>query len=90
MMSGIAGHFFADPATLLGRMQTRQGQLEFRPNPRLSTIDGRRVTPYAGPVALLVDDLTASASECFAGALAEPRPRAGVRPSDDGGGAAGV
>lgn len=69
MMSGISGHFIADGGTLLGRMQTRQGQLEFRPNPRMSTSDGRRVTPYAGPVAILVDELTASASECFTGAL---------------------
>jgi carboxyl-terminal processing protease len=69
MMSGISGHFMSDPGTLLGRMQTRQGQLEFRPNPRLSTSDGRRVVPFAGPVAILVDELTASASECFTGAL---------------------
>jgi carboxyl-terminal processing protease len=69
MISGIAGHLINDPTALLGRMQTRQGPLEFRPNPRLSTTDGRRVAPYAGPVAILVDDLTGSASECFAGAL---------------------
>ena len=69
MMSGISGHFISDAGTLLGRMRTRQGQLEFRPNPRLSTSDGRRVLPYAGPVAILVDELTASASECFAGAM---------------------
>ena len=69
MMSGISGHLMADADALLGRMQTRQGQLEFRPNPRLSTSDGRRVLPYAGPVALLVDELTASTSECFAGGL---------------------
>jgi carboxyl-terminal processing protease len=69
MMSGIAGHFLADPNALLGRMQTRQMQLEFHPNPRLSTPDGRRVRPYAGPVAILVDDLTGSTSECFTGAM---------------------
>jgi carboxyl-terminal processing protease len=69
MISGISGHLIDDPTALLGRMHTRQAQLEFRPNPRQSTADGRRVAPYAGPVALLVDELTASASECFAGAL---------------------
>lgn len=69
MISGVAGHLMDDPETLLGRMQTRQGQLEFHPNPRRSTPDGRSVEPYSGPVALLVDELTASASECFAGAL---------------------
>jgi carboxyl-terminal processing protease len=69
MMSGIAGHFLTDADALLGRMQTRQMQLEFHPNPRLSTPDGRRVSPYAGPVAILVDELTGSTSECFSGAL---------------------
>ena len=48
---------------------TRQGTLSFHPNPRLSTPDGRRVAPFGGPVALLVDELTASTSECFAGGL---------------------
>lgn len=68
MMSGLAGHLLAEPV-LLGRMQTRQAQLEFRANPRLSTADGRRVRPFAGRVAILVDEQTGSASECFAGAL---------------------
>jgi carboxyl-terminal processing protease len=30
---------------------------------------GARVVPYAGPVAILIDDLTGSASECFAGGM---------------------
>lgn len=70
MMRGISGHLLDEPA-LLGRMRMRAvpQPLEFRANPRRSTADGRRVTPYAGPVALLVDELTASASECFTGAL---------------------
>jgi carboxyl-terminal processing protease len=68
MIRGIAGHLLAEPA-VLGRMHMRQADLEFKANPRLSTSDGRRVQPFAGPVALLVDGLTASASECFAGGL---------------------
>ncbi len=68
MISGVAGHLFATPE-LLGRMKMRSSDLEFRANPRLVTPDGVRVEPYAGPVAVLVDELTASASECFAGAL---------------------
>jgi carboxyl-terminal processing protease len=68
MIRGIAGHLVADPV-LLGTMQMRDARLEFRANPRRSTPDGRRVEPFAGPVAILVDELTASASECFAGAL---------------------
>ena len=68
MMRGVAGHFLATPA-LLGRLQMRSATLEFRANPRRSTADGRRVEPYDGPLAILVDEHTASASECFAGAM---------------------
>jgi carboxyl-terminal processing protease len=68
MISGVAGHVLADPV-VLGEMKTRTNTLTLRANPRLSTADGRRVAPFAGPVAILVDELTASASECFAGAL---------------------
>jgi carboxyl-terminal processing protease len=68
MIRGIAGHLVNEPA-VLGRMRMRGLDLEFRVNPRRSTMDGRSVQPYAGPVAILVDELTASASECFAGGL---------------------
>ena len=68
MIRGIAGHILGEPA-LLGRMKMRDVELEFRANPRRSTDDGRRVEPFAGPVAILVDELTGSASECFAGGL---------------------
>jgi carboxyl-terminal processing protease len=69
MIGGVAGHLLAR-ADLLGTMRTRQvPQLKFVANPRTSTADGRVVAPFAGPVAILVDELTASASECFAGAL---------------------
>ena len=30
---------------------------------------GERVEPFAGPLAILVDDMTGSASECFAGGM---------------------
>lgn len=68
MIRGVAGHLF-DRQVVLGRMKTRETELEFAANPRVVTADGRRVVPFTGPVALLVDELTASASECFAGAL---------------------
>jgi carboxyl-terminal processing protease len=68
MIRGIAGHVLPEPQ-LLGRMQMRGTLLEFRANPRRATSDGRLVEPFAGPVAILVDGLTASASECFAGGL---------------------
>ena len=50
-------------------MHMRDAVLEFRANPRRSTTDGRSVEPFRGPLAILVDELTASASECFAGGL---------------------
>ncbi len=70
MIRGISGHLIDEPS-LLGRMRMRAvvRPLEFRVNPRRATDDGRAVTPFAGPVAILVDELTASASECFTGAL---------------------
>jgi carboxyl-terminal processing protease len=69
MIQGIAGQFMTDDTAVLGKMRMRDTELTFHPNPRLSMADGRRVTPFAGPVALLVDDLTGSASECFAAGL---------------------
>jgi carboxyl-terminal processing protease len=68
MMRGLAGHLLDEPA-LIGRMKMRHVELEFRANPRRSTADGRRVEPFSGPVAILIDELTGSASECFAGGL---------------------
>lgn len=68
MIRGIGGHFLATPE-LIGSVHMRGAALEFRANPRTSTPDGRRVVPFGGPLAILVDDLTGSASECFAGGL---------------------
>lgn len=68
MMVGLAGHLIKEPK-LLGKMQTRETPLVFNVNPRLATADGRSVQPFAGPVAILVDELSASATECFTGAL---------------------
>ena len=38
-------------------------------NPRLVNSAGERVQPFSGPVAILVDALSGSASECFAGGM---------------------
>jgi carboxyl-terminal processing protease len=51
-------------------MTTRAPEpLRFVANPRLVNAAGERVDPYAGPVAILVDGLTGSASECFSGGM---------------------
>jgi carboxyl-terminal processing protease len=68
MAMGFAGHFHDAPDSL-GTMRTRETTLEFRINPRRSTPDGRTVRPFAGPVAILVDPLSASTSEIFAAGL---------------------
>jgi carboxyl-terminal processing protease len=68
MITGIAGHLLADPLPL-ATSHMRGATLQYVANPRLATSDGRRVEPFAGPVAILVDELTGSTSECFAAAL---------------------
>ena len=68
MMMGISGHFLGDRVTL-GVMKTRDNELRFVANPRLVTASGERVQPFAGPLAILVDSMSGSASECFAGGM---------------------
>jgi carboxyl-terminal processing protease len=52
-------------------MTNREGFIDFLVNPRRATADGRLVKPYAGPLAILVDPLSASTSEIFAAGLQE-------------------
>ena len=68
MIMGISGHFVGERKAL-GVMKTRENELRFTANPRLVNAGGQRVEPYAGPVAILVDALTGSASECFSGGM---------------------
>ena len=68
MLMGISGHFIAERRAL-GVMKTREGELRFNVNPRRVSAAGERVEPYAGPVAILIDGLSGSASECFAGGM---------------------
>ena len=68
MITGIAGHMLDKPVRL-AMSHLRGATLEYDANPRVVTADGRRVDPFAGPVAILVDELTGSTSECFAASL---------------------
>ncbi len=68
MVSGVAGHFL-DERVSLGTMRTRDTELRLAANPRRVAPDGRRVRPFAGPVAILIDEGTGSASEIFAGGM---------------------
>ena len=70
MIIGVAGHFTTEPL-VLGTMVDRINSLRLPANPRLVDSSGKRVQPYSGPVAILVDEMTASASEVFTGGLQE-------------------
>lgn len=68
MIMGIAGYFTPQSETL-GVMKTRDSELRFVSNPRLVNAAGERVVPYGGPLAIIIDGMTGSASECFAGGM---------------------
>jgi carboxyl-terminal processing protease len=68
MVSGVAGHFLDEPVSL-GTLKTRQTSLEMRANPRRVSTQGQRVSPFSGPVAILIDEVSGSASEMFAGGM---------------------
>lgn len=68
MVMGFGGHFL-DSAYTLGEMKTRSNRLRFVANPRRADVAGRRVTPFAGPLAIVVDSLSMSTSEIFAAGM---------------------
>ncbi|MBC24511.1 MAG: hypothetical protein CMJ32_11445 [Phycisphaerae bacterium] len=70
LATGIGGHFFEEPINL-GTMQSPGGTLNMRVNPRIVSTENELVTPYGGPVAILVDSMSGSTSEMFAGGLQE-------------------
>lgn len=81
LMMGASGHFL-DERRSLGTMKSRDGELRFNANPRLVSPSGARVRPFAGPVVILVDEMTGSTSEAFAaGMQAIGRARVVGRPT---------
>jgi carboxyl-terminal processing protease len=68
MVMGVGGHFI-DSVVTLGTMRQRSSTLRFVTNPRRVSTAGVRVTPYAGPLAILIDPQSLSTSEFFAGAM---------------------
>lgn len=68
MIMGISGHFLTERKPL-GVMKTRDSELKFASNPRMVSADGVRVEPFGGPVAILMDAMSGSATECFAGGM---------------------
>ncbi|HXV77786.1 MAG TPA: S41 family peptidase [Candidatus Polarisedimenticolaceae bacterium] len=68
MVMGTAGHFI-DQRVDLGTMRMRTSSLRFAVNPRLVDGANERVGVFDGPLAILVDGLSASTSEVFAGGM---------------------
>ena len=68
MVMGVSGYFM-DSREALGVMKTRDNELRFVSNPRrIRTPDGTR-PPFDGPLAILVDRLSASTTEIFAAGM---------------------
>ena len=65
---GVAGHFVAEE-TSLGSLRSRRDDLELVVEPRRVARDGSRVEPHRGPLAILIDEGSASTSEVFAAGL---------------------
>jgi len=68
MVMGVGGHF-VDSVKALGTMKLRGNDLRFVLNPRRVDPRGQPVAIYAGPLAILVDAMTASTSEIFAAGM---------------------
>lgn len=68
MVMGLSGHFLKERVSL-GSMKTRGSEMKFFANPRLVSPSGHRVEPYSGPAAILVDSISLSAAEIFAGGM---------------------
>ena len=70
MSTGIAGHFL-DSARTIGTMHQRGATLNFVANPQRVDTRARLVSPYAGPLAIVVDELSISTTEIFAAGMKE-------------------
>jgi carboxyl-terminal processing protease len=68
MVMGVSGHFLNERVAL-GTMHARGTHLNFVANPRRVDSTGQPVSPYAGPLAILIDGLSVSTSEFFAGGM---------------------
>ena len=68
MVMGFGG-YFVDSAISLGTMRSRQLSLHFAMNPRHVKRDGSPAAPFGGPLAIIVDPMTASTSEIFAAGM---------------------
>jgi carboxyl-terminal processing protease len=68
MAMAVSGYFMAERRTL-GVMKTRGQDLSIVSMPRRVTADGRAISPFEGPLALVVDGQSMSTTEIFAAGL---------------------
>jgi carboxyl-terminal processing protease len=76
MLAGVSGHLL-DSAVSLGTLRGRGSTIRFVANPRRVDGAGHPYPPFAGPVAILTDELTGSTSEFFAAGM-QARGRARI------------
>ena len=67
-MSRVGGRFVTDVG-VLGTLTTRDSDLRIQAEPVRVTMAGDPVTPFGGPLAIVVDGLSMSASELFASGM---------------------
>ncbi|TVQ42557.1 MAG: hypothetical protein EA370_00195 [Wenzhouxiangella sp.] len=68
IMVTVATDLFEQPE-VLGTLLRRDGHIDFRVLPRRVAMDGTRLSPFAGPVAIMIDGMTGSTSEMFAAGM---------------------
>lgn len=69
MMASALSRFLVSEPAQLGTMTMRGAELEFNAEPVVVTSLGERLSPFAGPVAMVIDGTSASTSEVWAGGL---------------------
>ncbi len=67
-MVPLAADLF-DESVVLGSLLRSDARLDFRVLPRRVAMDGQRLQPFDGPIAILIDSLSASTSEMFAAGM---------------------
>ncbi len=71
MSMGFSGHFL-DSVKVIGVMKQRgTDDLRFVSNPRLVNGANQRVSPFSGPLAIVVDEISVSTTEIFAEGMQE-------------------
>lgn len=68
-MSASLSRFFVTERSRIGTMLMRGQELQFNADPVVVTAKGERLEPFTGPLAILIDEGSASTAEFMAGGL---------------------